>query len=188
MNDEYEALRTKWADVEALEERKVLARKMQRICWDFVGDVRLGQAVAPAARRRNTQRVHRGADEASVLEHAEGLSAMTAYLLRRLISTVAVRAMVGIFVVLLLRLAPGDPVAVIAGNLATPQGSAQARLTDQPQIGVVARAAMIRKKSIVDLEPFLGQARSSLIAPFANGIVKDRAVVTAAITSPWSNG
>jgi transposase len=47
---------------------------------------------------------------------------------------------------------------------------------------------MIRKKSLVDLEPWLEQARSSLVAPFANGIVKDRAAVSAAITSPWSNG
>ncbi|NBJ13879.1 ISL3 family transposase [Microvirga arsenatis] len=53
---------------------------------------------------------------------------------------------------------------------------------------VAAFQAMIRKKSLVDLEPWLEQARSSLVAPFANGIVKDRAAVSAAITSPWSNG
>ena len=47
---------------------------------------------------------------------------------------------------------------------------------------------MIRKKSLVDLEPWLEQARSSLVASFANGIVKDQAAVSAAITSPWSNG
>ncbi|MER8714292.1 ABC transporter substrate-binding protein [Mesorhizobium sp. M1295] len=51
-NAEYEALRAKWADVETFEERKALARKMQRIWWDFVGDVRLGQAVLPTARRK----------------------------------------------------------------------------------------------------------------------------------------
>ncbi|MCK1492458.1 ABC transporter substrate-binding protein [Bradyrhizobium sp. 180] len=51
-SDEFEALRTKWADVETLEERKALAREMQRIWWDFVGDTRLGQYVAPVARRR----------------------------------------------------------------------------------------------------------------------------------------
>ncbi|RUU37654.1 ABC transporter substrate-binding protein [Mesorhizobium sp. M6A.T.Ce.TU.002.03.1.1] len=48
-NDEYEALRAKWPDVETLVERKALARKMQRIWWDFVGDVYLGQFVSPAA-------------------------------------------------------------------------------------------------------------------------------------------
>ncbi|MER9915026.1 ABC transporter permease, partial [Mesorhizobium sp. M0050] len=37
---------------------------------------------------------------------------MAAYLLRRSISAIAVMAMVGIFVFLLLRLAPGDPAAM----------------------------------------------------------------------------
>ncbi|RUV24686.1 ABC transporter substrate-binding protein [Mesorhizobium sp. M5C.F.Ca.IN.020.32.2.1] len=51
-NEEYEALRAKWAVVGTLEERKDLARRMQRIWWDFVGDVRLGQIVSPSARRK----------------------------------------------------------------------------------------------------------------------------------------
>ncbi|MER9128056.1 ABC transporter substrate-binding protein [Mesorhizobium sp. M0959] len=51
-SDEYEALRAKWADVETLNERKALARQMQRVWWDFVGDVLLGQFVAPIARRK----------------------------------------------------------------------------------------------------------------------------------------
>lgn len=51
-NDEYEALRTKWVDVEALDERKMLARKMQGVWWDFVGDIALGQVVSPIARRK----------------------------------------------------------------------------------------------------------------------------------------
>lgn len=38
---------------------------------------------------------------------------------RRIVSTIAVMAMVGIFVFLLLRLAPGDPAAIIAGKSAT---------------------------------------------------------------------
>lgn len=53
---------------------------------------------------------------------------------------------------------------------------------------VAAFQAMICKKSLVDLEPWMEQARSSLVAPFANGVVKDRAAVSAAITSPWANG
>ncbi|TIN13295.1 MAG: ABC transporter permease, partial [Mesorhizobium sp.] len=44
---------------------------------------------------------------------------MAGYILRRLVSTIAVMAMVGIFVFLLLRLAPGDPAAIIAGKSAT---------------------------------------------------------------------
>ncbi|MER9851744.1 ABC transporter permease [Mesorhizobium sp. M0106] len=46
---------------------------------------------------------------------------MAAYLLRRIVSTIAVMAMVGIFVFLLLRLAPGDPADIIAGRNATPE-------------------------------------------------------------------
>ncbi|SJM34827.1 ABC transporter permease [Mesorhizobium delmotii] len=46
---------------------------------------------------------------------------MGAYILRRMVSTVAVMAMVGIFVFLLLRLAPGDPADMIAGPRATPE-------------------------------------------------------------------
>ncbi|WP_331375458.1 ABC transporter permease [Sinorhizobium chiapasense] len=44
---------------------------------------------------------------------------MSAYILRRLVSAIAVMAMVGAFVFLLLRLAPGDPAAIIAGRNAT---------------------------------------------------------------------
>ncbi|RWP78778.1 ABC transporter substrate-binding protein [Mesorhizobium sp.] len=51
-NEEYEALRGKWANMETLEERKALARKMQRIWWDYVGFVFLGQYVGPIARRK----------------------------------------------------------------------------------------------------------------------------------------
>lgn len=43
------------------------------------------------------------------------------YILRRIISTLGVMTMVGIFVFLLLRLSPGDPAAIIAGDTATPQ-------------------------------------------------------------------
>lgn len=46
---------------------------------------------------------------------------MVVYILRRMVSTIAVMAMVGIFVFLLLRLAPGDPAAIIAGDAATPK-------------------------------------------------------------------
>jgi transposase len=47
---------------------------------------------------------------------------------------------------------------------------------------------MVRKKSLADLESWLERARSSLVASFANGVIKDQAAVSAAITSPWSNG
>ncbi|TIL34554.1 ABC transporter permease [Mesorhizobium sp.] len=44
---------------------------------------------------------------------------MVIYILRRMVSTVAVMAMVGAFIFLLVRLAPGDPAAIIAGPTAT---------------------------------------------------------------------
>ena len=53
---------------------------------------------------------------------------------------------------------------------------------------IAAFQAMVRKKSLADLERWLEQARSSLVASFANGVIKDQAAVSAAITSPWSNG
>jgi peptide/nickel transport system permease protein len=46
---------------------------------------------------------------------------MWAYVLRRIIATIPVMAIVALFVFSLLYLAPGDPAAVIAGDQATPQ-------------------------------------------------------------------
>lgn len=39
-----------------------------------------------------------------------------------------------------------------------------------------------------ELDPWIADARDSLFAPFTNGILKDKAAVSAAITEPWSNG
>ncbi|MCA1408841.1 ABC transporter permease [Ensifer sp. IC3342] len=46
---------------------------------------------------------------------------MGIYIFRRMVSAIVVMAMVGVFVFLLLRFAPGDPAAIIAGDNATPQ-------------------------------------------------------------------
>jgi transposase len=48
--------------------------------------------------------------------------------------------------------------------------------------------AMVRKRCLDVLDPWLERARSSLVMSFANGVLKDKAAVAAAITSPWSNG
>ena len=48
--------------------------------------------------------------------------------------------------------------------------------------------AMVRKKLVVDLDPWIATASLSLIASFASGIIRDKAAVRAAITEPWSNG
>jgi transposase len=50
---------------------------------------------------------------------------------------------------------------------------------------IAAFQAMIRMKSLTDLGPWLEQARSSLVASFANGVIRDQAAaVSAAITLP----
>ena len=45
---------------------------------------------------------------------------MLAYILKRVLATIPVMAIVAIFVFLLLRLTPGDPAAILAGDAATP--------------------------------------------------------------------
>jgi len=53
---------------------------------------------------------------------------------------------------------------------------------------IAAFQAMVRRRLLVDLDPWLERAQTSLVAPFANGIIKDKAAVSAAISSNWSNG
>src|SRR3982750_4173667 len=60
---------------------------------------------------------------------------MAGYILRRLVATIPVMAIVAVFVFALLRLTPGDPAAIIAGSAATSQDVAGIRLKlglDQP--------------------------------------------------------
>jgi transposase len=47
---------------------------------------------------------------------------------------------------------------------------------------------IIRRKALSELDAWLNRAARSLIAGFANGIIKDRDAVQAAIASAWSNG
>jgi transposase len=48
--------------------------------------------------------------------------------------------------------------------------------------------SMIRKTVAADLDPWIADAKASLIASLATGVTKDKAAVRAAITEPWSNG
>jgi transposase len=48
--------------------------------------------------------------------------------------------------------------------------------------------AMLRHKLVADLDPWIASASVSLLASFANGIVKDKGAVLASLTEPWSNG
>ena len=62
---------------------------------------------------------------------------MTAYILRRLFATMPVMAVVAVFVFFLLRFAPGDPAAIIAGEDATaePIAAVRAKLgLDRPMV------------------------------------------------------
>ena len=52
---------------------------------------------------------------------------MGAYVLRRLLATIPVMVVVAVFVFFLLRLAPGDPAAIIAGEDATAEAIAAVR-------------------------------------------------------------
>ncbi len=52
---------------------------------------------------------------------------MGGYIARRLLSTLLVMALVGVFIFLLLHLAPGDPAAIIAGDNASPAQIARIR-------------------------------------------------------------
>lgn len=53
---------------------------------------------------------------------------------------------------------------------------------------VAAFQSMISTKSAAAFEAWIEEARESLVASFANGVVKDKAAILAAISSPWSNG
>ena len=52
---------------------------------------------------------------------------MYACVIRRILATIPVMVVVGIFVFLLLHITPGDPAAIIAGDYANPAGIAKVR-------------------------------------------------------------
>jgi peptide/nickel transport system permease protein len=52
---------------------------------------------------------------------------MLGYIFRRVLATMPVMAIVGLFVFSLLYIAPGDPAAIIAGDQATPDDVARIR-------------------------------------------------------------
>jgi transposase len=48
--------------------------------------------------------------------------------------------------------------------------------------------SMFRTKAEAELDPWIEEARASLLSSLATGITNDKAAVRAAITEPWSNG
>ena len=72
---------------------------------------------------------------------------MLDFIARRLVSIIPVLAVVAIFVFLMLRLTPGDPAAVIAGDNATSDQIADIRTKlglDEPKVRFGDRAARAR--------------------------------------------
>lgn len=70
---------------------------------------------------------------------------MLAYILRRILAAIPVMGMVALFVFILVRVAPGDPAAIIAGDYATPEAIQKIRVglgLDKPihiQFGIYMR-------------------------------------------------
>src|ERR1700750_1893151 len=107
---------------------------------------------------------------------------MLGYLLRRVLAAVPVMGVVALFVFLLLRLTPGDPAAILAGDNATPEQLERIRTSlglNEPLYtqfftwigtllhGVLA-ASLISKKPVIDLisnrvEPSISIALSTII-------------------------
>ena len=74
-----------------------------------------------------------------------------------------------------------DTMTVAAVEAAVPGLAAARSLVDR--FGI-----MIRARTATELDSWIEQARTSLIAPLARGVAKDKAAIRAAITEPWSNG
>ena len=78
-------------------------------------------------------------------------------------------------------LSKSDTVTIAATEAGVPMLVEARSLIDRFQ-------AMIRTKSASDLDAWTTEASKSVVASFANGIMRDRAAVHAAIMEPWSNG
>lgn len=78
-------------------------------------------------------------------------------------------------------LSKADTVTIAVIEAGTPMLVGARGLTDRFH-------AMVRRRAASDLALWLSDARTSLIASFANGIMRDRSSIGAAIAEPWSNG
>ncbi|PRA49256.1 ISL3 family transposase [Brucella pituitosa] len=79
------------------------------------------------------------------------------------------------------QLSKADTITIAAIEAGVPALLTARNLIDRFQI-------MIRKKAEAELDEWICDARNSLLVAFANGIMKDKAAVGAAISLPWSNG
>src|SRR5262249_47599800 len=79
-----------------------------------------GFAKAPLPFFGNAKRGGEGGGESAASPPPAGRGKVFAYIVRRVLATIPVMAVVALFVFSLLYIAPGDPAAVIAGDQATP--------------------------------------------------------------------
>ena len=70
-NELQEKLRNQWATAPTLDERKAVAREMQKNGWDYVPHVILGQFFRNSAWRKNVTRRDRHAGDGGILEYGE---------------------------------------------------------------------------------------------------------------------
>ncbi len=120
-----EELREAWFNTADAAAAKKAADAVQLEAFKFVPYIPTAQFIIPTAYRSNLSGADRRAGDLP-LERREEVSpqaspsrAMIAYILRRLGATFIVMAVVALFVFSLLFLTPGDPAAVIAGDIAT---------------------------------------------------------------------
>jgi hypothetical protein len=114
---------------------------------------------------------------------------MLSYIVRRILATLPVMGVVVLFVFLLVRIAPGDPAAIIAGDYATPETIQKIRVglgLDKPvhvQFGIYVMNLLqgdlgrslhsqlpVRRLIEQRLEPTLALAVSTRTAPAPGGV------------------
>ena len=143
-SEKLEALRDQWFDAPNLDAQKKIAAQIQLQAFEDVPYIPLGQSIAPTAYRKDIVGVLNGqptfwnvkrrvSSYRKVAAHDHGLRAADVSLIpetakicspiviRRILATIPVMAVVAVFVFSLLYIAPGDPAAVIAGDQATTQ-------------------------------------------------------------------
>ena len=77
----------------------------------------------------------------------------------------------------------GTATALMAGLFFAWSCSVTNGIARLPDSGYIAAfQAMIRTTRLAELDSWLQRARSSLVASFANGVIKNKAAVSAAIT------
>ena len=88
---------------------------------------------------------------------------MLGYLLRRILATIPVMGVVALFVFLLLRLTPGDPAAVLAGDTATPEKLELARSTEDEKQSQLKRLQDFHTRNAKEAPAMLKRLQQAVI-------------------------